>query len=168
MSSFQSNFQSLIGLKSRRLDMDQNQQTFDMDRAKQFMPMDLDRARIGVDRDRLGFDRAKQMLPHEVRMMELDGQSRAMQLGNQAYSSINTPGSYGFLQQQRRSSRPLGYASGGPVQDVAPRGVVPVRVSNGEYEFTPEQVAAIGAALLSGGSTEASNQAGEIGAMPMR
>jgi len=42
------------------------------------------------------------------------------------------------------------YANGGQIQDVSPKGFapVPVRVSNGEYEFTPEQVAAIGAALL--------------------
>ena len=39
-------------------------------------------------------------------------------------------------------------ANGGPVQDVQAQGFVPVKVSNGEFEFTPEQVANIGAAML--------------------
>ena len=49
-----------------------------------------------------------------------------------------------------------GYADGGPVQDVQAKGFVPVRVSNGEFEFTPEQVANIGAAVLanSGGKAQ--------------
>ena len=40
------------------------------------------------------------------------------------------------------------YADGGPVQGIEPKGFVPVKVSNGEFEFTPEQVANIGAAML--------------------
>lgn len=60
---------------------------------------------------------------------------------------------HGLIQPQqglpaiRSSSR---YADGGQIQDAAPKGFspVPVRVSNGEYEFTPEQVANIGASVL--------------------
>lgn len=40
------------------------------------------------------------------------------------------------------------FADGGPVQDAQAKGFMPVRVSNGEYEFTPEQVANIGASML--------------------
>lgn len=46
----------------------------------------------------------------------------------------------------RKAPRTL--ADGGPVQDVQAKGFVPVQVSNGEFEFTPEQVANIGAAML--------------------
>lgn len=47
------------------------------------------------------------------------------------------------------------YADGGPVQDAQAKGFVPVRVSNGEFEFTPEQVANIGAAVLANGGGKA-------------
>lgn len=49
-------------------------------------------------------------------------------------------------QDFRKAPRTL--ADGGPVQDVQAKGFVPVMVSNGEFEFTPEQVANIGAAML--------------------
>lgn len=40
------------------------------------------------------------------------------------------------------------HADGGVVKNIQAKGFVPVKVSNGEFEFTPEQVANIGAAML--------------------
>ena len=56
------------------------------------------------------------------------------------------------------------YADGGLVQDVQAKGFVPVQVSNGEVEFTPEQVANIGAAML---SSQAQTQSPAIGFGPV-
>lgn len=67
--------------------------------------------------------------------------------GSSGYSSPAITSSYNPVFSQPKPN-PLRYANGGAVQDVQEKGFVPVQVSNGEYEFTPEQVTAIGAAML--------------------
>ncbi len=63
---------------------------------------------------------------------------------------------YSKLAHEKKVRRLKGYfANGGPVQDMQAKGFVPVRVSNGEFEFTPEQVANIGAAVLANGGGKA-------------
>lgn len=60
-------------------------------------------------------------------------------------------GAIGMEQQHGKKKGPyrsVFLADGGDVTDVAAKPEVPVRVSNGEFEFTPEQVANIGAAVL--------------------
>lgn len=93
-----------------------------------------------------------------------DSRQDAGYTANQA-SSYGYGGSrsIGFAQPQQsqpairsRTSIRGRYADGGPVQDAQAKGFVPVRVSNGEFEFTPEQVTNIGAAVLanSGGKAQ--------------
>ena len=65
---------------------------------------------------------------------------------NENYAFGSGTGRARAPQDFRKAPRTL--ADGGPVQDVQAKGFVPVKVSNGEFEFTPEQVANIGAAML--------------------
>lgn len=83
--------------------------------------------------------------------------------GSSGYSSPAITSSYNPVFSQPKPN-PLRYANGGAVQDVQEKGFVPVQVSNGEYEFTPEQVANIGAAML---SSQAQTQSPAIGFGPV-
>lgn len=56
---------------------------------------------------------------------------------------------HGMGAKDKMMHKGMAYADGGDVTDVQAKPAVPVRVSNGEFEFTPEQVANIGAAVLS-------------------
>lgn len=85
----------------------------------------------------------------EVRYRE--NQNRSMSNAERRGEQIASIAHIGNVNRARReiySGSSVIYADGGPVQGIEPKGFVPVKVSNGEFEFTPEQVANIGAAML--------------------
>lgn len=164
---------------------------FELDRAKGFMPHELRMAGIQGDAASQSLYDQKQQSDFNANMNTFDIKNRGMDiedrvtsrngLGGQVYSAPRLGsafgglgGSSGYSSPAISSSynpvfsppkpNPLRYANGGAVQDVQEKGFVPVQVSNGEYEFTPEQVANIGAAML---SSQAQTQSPAIGFGPV-
>lgn len=83
-------------------------------------------------------------LSRQRSMDNYQDQDRNYQYGRQRLNDARNDYAY----SRDLSAGKYKYADGGPVQDVQAKGFVPVKVSNGEFEFTPEQVANIGAAML--------------------
>lgn len=142
---------------------------FSNDRNKQMLPGELRSADISNNTSQLGYDKSRQMMPYELSGMDMQNQSAALNLEDQRYKSYssrygnNQSSGYGggnnyFTSGKFNGGAPAiqsrynAFADGGQVQDIQAKGFrpMPVRVSNGEYEFTPEQVANIGGIAMAG------------------
>lgn len=88
----------------------------------------------------------REQAQEEVRYRE--SQNHSLSNAESRNEQIATIAHSGNVERARRAATSAFYADGGPVQGIEPKGFVPVKVSNGEFEFTPEQVANIGAAML--------------------